>query len=450
MCFQAGICPGANDPFIRWTYDKVGNRLSQQVPAAGTTTYTYDARDRLLSAGATSYTYDQNGNELSAGSRSFTYDLANRLKTTSQGSTTIAYTYNGDGVRLQASTGTAANKNTKFLWDVNGGLPQVALERDGNNANLRRYTYGVQRISMTSGANTSYYMRDGLGSTANLTSSTGATQWTWSYVPFGAIRTETKASGSQPENFMKFSGEYLDPTGLYHLRARQYDPSTGRFLQVDPVDATADLQNPIGSTYGYARGRPTAMSDPTGMTPRIIDVSESISRLASSSSVMSPVGSDNCTKVPDSIGVWVITLIDFSPSCADHDVCYGQWREYRRSCDDDFEGDMKQQCEDQYQHTIVLPWDRYGRDKCNEVADVYYWGVQQLGNLSWPKKAYRYDATARRGCPWLRKIRGGTRVDLPRCLAYVMDRSYPPYDPDVKTITAALAKRLAEIALPVP
>jgi hypothetical protein len=84
------------------------------------------------------------------------------------------------------------------------------------------------------------------------------------------------------------------------------------------------------------------------------------------------------------------------------------------------------------------------------VADVYYFGVQQLGNLSWPKKAYRYDRSAQTGCPWLRKVRGGKRVDLPRCLSFVMDRSYPPYDPNVRTVTTALAKRLAEILLPIP
>jgi len=250
-------CPNPTDPFIRWSYDKVGNRLTEQ-----TTTYSYDFRDRLLSAGSTSYTYDQDGNELSAGSRTFTYDLANRLKTTTQGTTTTTYSYDGDGVRLQASTGTQANKKTNFLWDVNDGLPQVALERDGNNALLRRYVYGVRRISMTSGSNTSYYIPDGLGSASNLTSSSGATQWTWSYEPFGAIRTETKAPGSQPTNFLKFTGEYLDPTGLYHLRARQYDPASERFLRPDPVDPGAGSAFIAG--YVYAADRPTVLVDPSG------------------------------------------------------------------------------------------------------------------------------------------------------------------------------------------
>ena len=266
VCFQAGTCPGASDPFIRWAYDRVGNRLSEQRPGQ-TTSYSYDARDRLLAAGSTSYTYDQNGNELSAGSRAFSYDLANRLQTTTALGTTTTYVYDGEGVRLQASTGAQANRKTNFLWDVNGGLPQIAQERDGGGSLLRRYVYGVSRISMTAGNSTSYYLRDGLHSSANLTSSSGATQWTWSYEPFGSVRSETKASGNQPENPMRFIGEYLDPTGLYHLRARQYDPVSGRFLSQDPVSSPVGLS--YIATYGYARNRPTVMVDPSGLSPLI-------------------------------------------------------------------------------------------------------------------------------------------------------------------------------------
>jgi RHS repeat-associated protein len=221
-------------------------------------------RDRLLSASSTSYSYDVNGNQLSAGSRTFAYDLANRLKQTTQGSTTTTYLYDGDGLRAQASTGAQANKKTNFLWDVNSGLPQLAQERDGAGSLLRRYTYGTHRISMTAGNSTSYYIRDGLGSTANLTSSNGATQWTWSYEPFGSIRTETKAGGNQPDNFMRFTGEYLDPTGLYHLRARQYDPAVGRFLTPDPAGQT--VNESLIAAYAYVANRPTVLVDPSGET----------------------------------------------------------------------------------------------------------------------------------------------------------------------------------------
>jgi RHS repeat-associated protein len=264
VCFQAGTCPGASDPFIRWTYDKVGNRLTEARPSGASTTYTYNGLDELTQAGTTAYTYDQNGNEKSAGSRTFTYDLANRLKTTATAGTTTTYTYDGDGTRLQASTGTAASAKTNYLWDTNRDLPRLALERDGNNALLRRYVYGQRRIAMRSGTSDYYYNYDGLGSVRNVTSSTGATQWTDTYEPFGAIRTETKNVGTAPSNFMKFAGEYVDPTALYHLRARQYDSISGRFTAIDPVEQS--LTEPLGSTYAYTSNHPTVMIDPLGTT----------------------------------------------------------------------------------------------------------------------------------------------------------------------------------------
>jgi RHS repeat-associated protein len=264
VCFQTGSCPGSTDPFIRWTYDSVGNRLTETRPPASQTTYTYNARDQLTQAGTANYTYDQNGNQKSAGSRTFTYDLANRLKTTTSGSTTTTYTYDGEGNRLQASTGTQASKKTNYLWDTNRDLPQLALERDGNNALIRRYIYGARRISMRSGTSDYYFHYDSIGSVRNLTNAAGLTQWTHTYEPFGALRSETKNATSAPDHPIKFVGELLDPTNLYYLRARQYDSSSGRFLRTDPVPS--DLNAPQGSSYAYATDRPTVFVDPSGET----------------------------------------------------------------------------------------------------------------------------------------------------------------------------------------
>jgi RHS repeat-associated protein len=297
VCFQA-TCPGSSDPFIRWTYDAVGNRLTEARPT-GTTTSTYNVADQLTQAGSTAYTYDQNGNEKSAGSRTFSYDLANRLLSTTSGSTTTTHSYNGDGLRLQASTGTQASKKTNFLWDVNSSTTpaddqpaQVALERDGSNALLRRYVYGARRISMTTGGAAYYYHYDNLGSVLNVSSATGVTQWTEAYEPFGAIRTETKNVNSAPTNLMKFTGEYLDPIGLYNLRAREYDPASGRFLGLDPAPAPAGRTSV--SSYAYAQDRPTVLVDPTGETSGPSDASLCAATLAGSAAGDERVLSASC------------------------------------------------------------------------------------------------------------------------------------------------------------
>jgi RHS repeat-associated protein len=261
-CFQTS-CPGGSDPFIRWTYDSVGNRLSEARPT-GTTNYTYNAADELTAAGSTTYSYDQDGNETADGSKTFSYDLANRLAATTSGSTTTTYSYDGDGNRLQASTGAQASDKTNYLWDPNGPLPELAAERDGANAVIRRYVNGGRTVSMTEGGSTFYYVYDGIGSVVNVVSSTGSTEWTYSYEPFGATRTQTQDDPNAPTNVVQFAGELADPTALYYLRARQYDPTLGRLLTVDP--ARPDEATPAASTYAYAADRPTVLADPSGAT----------------------------------------------------------------------------------------------------------------------------------------------------------------------------------------
>lgn len=261
-------CTGGSLPSISYTYDPVGNRRTE-VRSTGTTTYTYNTSDQLTQrsgpSGTVNYAYDLDGNETAAGSRTFVYDLASRLASTTSGNTTITYTYDGQGKRLKASSGNQASAKTNFLWDPNAPLPLLAVERDGNNALLRRYIYGADLISMTTGGSTFYYHPDGLGTISNLTSSTGATQWTYTYEPFGTARTTTKNNNQAPSNPIQFTGQYLDSaTGLYHLRARQYDPTIGRFLQPDP--RSAPLRHPYVGTYAYAENRPTLLTDPSGCT----------------------------------------------------------------------------------------------------------------------------------------------------------------------------------------
>ncbi len=272
VCYLATLCPGATDPYIRHTYDGVGNRLTEARPSTATKNYTYDNMDRLLTAGATSYTWDRNGNQLSAGTRTFTWDLANRMKTTTASGTTTTYSYDGDGVRLQASTGTAASAKTNFQWDVNNSLPMLAREANGSDSLLRRYVYGQRLIFMsTTSSNAWYYHYDPLGSVRNVTGSTGATQLTYDYEPYGAIRS---SSGSTPTNLLKFTGEYNDPTGLYHLRARQNDTTLGRLASADPVQRADGL--PAISSFAYADLQPVVKSDPSGEIARSMRSSSSV------------------------------------------------------------------------------------------------------------------------------------------------------------------------------
>jgi len=69
---------------FEYTYDAVGNRLTQTINSV-TTTYVYDAANRLVSVNGVSYTWDNNGNLTSDGTNTYTYDYANRLVSLTNG-----------------------------------------------------------------------------------------------------------------------------------------------------------------------------------------------------------------------------------------------------------------------------------------------------------------------------------------------------------------------------
>jgi RHS repeat-associated protein len=267
VCYTVA-CVAPGDNFRHYTYDLVGNRVTE-VRDTGTTTATYDPADQLTSTtgpgGTVGYTYDLDGRTLTAGTQMYVWAQPDRLASLTQAGTTTTYTSDGDGLRLQASTGAQATKKTNFDWDVNAALPQLLGERDGNNAVVRRYLNGLAPISVTAGSKTAYFAYDGLGSVVNITSSAGATWWTYSYLPFGGVRTATKNNTQAVDNLLRFAGGYLDPTGLYHFGARQYDAGTGRFMSTDPVKPV--ISDPYVAAYVYGDNNPVRYTDPSGRCP---------------------------------------------------------------------------------------------------------------------------------------------------------------------------------------
>ncbi len=224
-----------------YTYDAVGNRLTKNATA-----YTYDAADQMVTAGGVTYGYDSNGNQTSRGTDTFAYDHENRLTQSVISGTTSSSTYSGDGLRM---THTVGGQTTSYTWDINAGLPVVL--QDGTNT----YVYGLDLVSATDGAGAqTYFTYDGLGSTADLTDGTGNVTGGYGYDVFGAVRSQSGGSS----NYWLFTGEQTDSdTGLQYLRARFYDPATGRFLSVDPVEA-AEL-------YAYVGNNPVNLIDPYGL-----------------------------------------------------------------------------------------------------------------------------------------------------------------------------------------
>jgi len=122
--------------FFHYTYDAVGNRLTQETHE-GSNVYAYDIANRLIEVDGVSFVWDNNGNLLSDGVSSYSYDHANRLVGVSQGADQYEFGYNGLGDRLRQTVNGAA---TDYTLDIVSGLTQVLA--DGTNA----YLYGVGRV----------------------------------------------------------------------------------------------------------------------------------------------------------------------------------------------------------------------------------------------------------------------------------------------------------------
>ena len=185
-----------------------------------------------------------------AAARNLHVDGEDRMTSATVGGTTWSYAYRGDGLR---DTATSAGVTRGFTWDVNAGLP-VILD-DGS-----QYIYGAGLVSHVSGANTYYYLADGLGSTMATTDASGAVVNSYTYDVYGKT---TASSGSQANDF-QFAGQQTDPTGLQYLRARYYDPEVGAFLSREPMAAVPGWP---GNPFAYGAGNPGRLSDPSGLYP---------------------------------------------------------------------------------------------------------------------------------------------------------------------------------------
>lgn len=240
---------------IGYTYDAVGNRLtrSSTVAAVPPATHTYDENDRLKSD-----TYDANGSTLGSGGHAYTYDFENHLIAQS-GSTTVTIVYDGDGNRVSK---TAGGTTTQYLVDNRNltDYPQVVEEISGG-AVQRVYTYGLNRISQSQASGTSFYGYDGHGNVRLLIDATGAVTDRYDYDAFGV---QLQSTGVVPNDF-RYAGEQHDSNlGLYYLRARYLDPTSGRFKSADTFEG-----NPYdpGTLHGYlyVHGNPVNLSDPSGL-----------------------------------------------------------------------------------------------------------------------------------------------------------------------------------------
>lgn len=255
-----------------YTYDDAGNRLSYSINGAQAATYTYNAANWLTEVrsqtSVSSYQYDANGNLLSDGTYSYSYDSANRLTSLTSLADTMNFVYNGEGVRVAQITN---GQQTAYVQDVAVALPQVLIAQQGDT--ISKYLRGLGLIGeqrSQAGPNAlpaawQYHLPDALGSVRQITDPTGQLLLTQRFDPFGNLLQRSSVGG--PRSVYGFAGEEQDSaSGQLFLRARSYNPATGRFLQADPVMGSPADPRTLHH-YSYSFNNPVNYTDPSGLMP---------------------------------------------------------------------------------------------------------------------------------------------------------------------------------------
>ncbi len=231
-----------------YAYDNVGNRTT-----ADSASYTSNNLNQYDQVGTQTYTYDSNDNLQSDGTNTYTYDEQNRLIQMQNSSHTATYEYDAFNRRVSK---TVDGTTTYFVYDGS----EVIEEYSSSNVLQADYVMGRgidEVLTMDRSSTTYYYHFDGLNSIRNISNSSGTVLETYDYDPYGKITTSLSSIG----NPYYFTGRRFDTEiGIYHYRARAYDPDIGRFLQRDPLGYYDSM-----NLFEYVLSNPINFTDPLGL-----------------------------------------------------------------------------------------------------------------------------------------------------------------------------------------
>ena len=213
-------------------------------------------------AGARSLGYDAAGNVTADNQAlinyAYIYDASGRLVTAKTGGFTTTYTTDGLGERVTRSGYGASSlpgSSERFVYDQSGLL---LGEYDGSgNAIQETVWLGNLPVAALMPRMAPFYIApDHLGSPHQIANAGSGTVWLWDHDPFG----NGAPTGNLTYN-LRFPGQYYyQETALHYNGFRDYDPSTGHYVQSDPIGLGGGV-----NTYTYVDGNPINGVDPYGV-----------------------------------------------------------------------------------------------------------------------------------------------------------------------------------------
>jgi RHS repeat-associated protein len=253
-------------------YDATGNRTSKTVGST-TTVYSYaNTTHRLSSVGTTARSYDNNGNTSLIGTaskgQSFAYDDRNRLRDFKLANKLKAsYRYNGKGERVLKTDAASTTNSRQYVYDEAGHL---LGEYTTAGMRIKEYVWLdntlVAILSDHDGSTYQFVETDHLGTPRAVIHPTKhSIVWRWdaTNTAFGdhAPLADPDANSITYTLDARYSGQWYDSeSGLHYNYFRDYDATTGRYLQSDPIGLAGGQ-----STFNYVGSNPLDSTDFYGL-----------------------------------------------------------------------------------------------------------------------------------------------------------------------------------------
>lgn len=156
----------------------------------------------------------------------------------------------------------SSNISYQYSYNLSG---QLLIENKEGMIDSEYVYLNGQPLAVLRQSNVYYIHTDNLGTPRAVSDSSQTTVWRWNSDAFGstAANEDPDGDGTLFTLNLRFPGQYYDAeTGLHYNYFRDYDPSTGRYVQSDPIGLDGGL-----NTYLYAEANPLFYIDPDGLRP---------------------------------------------------------------------------------------------------------------------------------------------------------------------------------------